>query len=115
MGPKFCPIREYAGGFDDDVNPELFPRQPPRIELIEDGHFPAVDLKHSLADFHSSGKNPIVRIVTEQVRIGMQIGHVIDRDDIQIVFVARQHRPQGQPSYSAETVNAYSRTHSTSL
>src|SRR4029079_15325065 len=115
MGAKFCSIREYAGRFDDNINPELFPRQPRRIELIQDGYLPAVDLKHSLTDFYLAGKNPVVRIVTEQVCIGMQIGHVVDGDNIQIVFVALQHRPQAQPSYSAKTVNAYSRSHPTSL
>src|SRR5262245_45974416 len=63
--------------------------------LVEGDNISAVDDKNPFADLHLAWEYPVRRIITKQVGIGFEIGHIINRDNVQVSFVSLEHRPQG--------------------
>src|SRR5947207_15464590 len=91
----------------DDIHAEFFPRQSRWILLIEHHDDSTVELDHPFSDFDVAREYSISRIITTQVGVGDQIGHVIDGHDNQLLFVAFEHGLQTYTANGAETINRY--------
>src|SRR5688572_19252596 len=96
-----------ARGFDDNVHPQLAPRQPRWIFLAEHGDIPSIDLELAFANLDSSRKDSIGRVITKQVSVRMQVGHVVYGDDIELFFVTLEHRAQSETADPTESIDRY--------
>jgi hypothetical protein len=47
----------------------------------------------------------------KQVRIGLEVGHIVEAYDRQRLFMTLQHRAQAETSDATETVDGYSLGH----
>ncbi len=94
---------EQAGRFDHDVDLEFLPRQLGRIALRE--HAEGVAVEHDLIalGLDLMLERAVHRVMLEQMREGLGVGDVVDRDDLDLFLV--QHRPKSHPADSAETVD----------
>ena len=100
-------VGENAGGLDDDVDAELFPRQPGGFFLSEHGDRLAVDLHDTVSTFDCAGINAVCRIVAKQVGVGFQIRHVVDRNDGEFIPAALEKGAQHQPANPAKPIDCH--------
>ena len=105
MSTNLRPVGENSGGFNDDVDAELFPRQAGGFFLIEHGDRLAVDLHDAVTAFDFTGVNAVGRVVAKQVGVGFQIRHVVDRDDGQFILTALEQGAQHQPANPAKSID----------
>ena len=81
MGAHLSPVGKHSRGLDGDIDAELLPRQTSRVFLIQDDDVVPVDAQDAFADFDLAREDPIGRVVTKQVRVGIQFRHVVYGDD----------------------------------
>ena len=81
MSAHLGAVGKNAGRFDDDIDAELFPGQTRGIFLIEDGDVAPVDIYRAVAQLNFPRIDSVGGVVAKQMRIGFQVGHVIDGDD----------------------------------
>jgi hypothetical protein len=103
--PRLGRVREVPGGLDDDVRTELLPGQRTRVALGEDAEGGAAD-----GDLPVAGRDLAVeaaedRVVAEQVRQRLDVGEVVDADDLD-VGAGRQQRAEVVAADAAEAVDA---------
>src|SRR4029077_11972845 len=77
---------EQASAFQHHIHFEILPGQLGGVALR--AHLDAVTVHHhSLAlHGHRAGKFPVHRVVARQVRIGLRVAKIVDRDELQVVF-----------------------------
>jgi hypothetical protein len=87
------------------------PRQTRWIFLAQYGNVPVIDFEPPFSDLHFSREMTIGRIVPEEMRVGMQVGHVVDGDDGQVLFVTLQDSAETQAPNPAKPIDGYVRGH----
>ena len=75
---------EAPARLDDDLRPELAPRQRARVGLGEDRDLDAVDADRAVQGLDGPGEAPVDRVVREQLRDGGDAHHVVDRDPLDV-------------------------------
>ncbi len=80
--------REKAGAFHHHVDAEFAPGQLGRVAVGQHANLVAVDDHVVALNRHGAGKTAVRGIVLRQVRIGLGIAEVVDRDDLDIVLLA---------------------------
>jgi hypothetical protein len=76
-------LGEQPGRLDHDLDPELRPRQIPRVALGEDLQLGAVDRDRAVACLDLAREAPEDRVVLEQVGQRLGVGEVVDRDELE--------------------------------
>src|SRR6185503_13857599 len=79
-----------AGRLDDDVGPELLPRDLARVLLGADLHLVAGDDERVLPRLHLVREPTVHRVVAKQVSQGLGVGEVVDEDQIERLLVRHQ-------------------------
>jgi hypothetical protein len=59
-------------------------------------------------------KLSVHRVVSEQVRIGLDGAEIVDRDNLEILPPGLEDRPQNEPSDASEAVDGYPGCHARS-
>ena len=80
-------VSKNAGRFDDDVDAHLFPGQTGGILLVEYADFSLVDSHCAVARFDFPRIDSVGGVVAKQMRIGFQVGHVVDGNYGEICFI----------------------------
>ena len=91
--------------------PACAPRDLRRLALGGDGDRLAIDDQAALGDFDRAREAAVGAVVLEQVRVGLVVDEVVDRDDFQLVAVPLLDRLEDLPSDAAEAVDADARHH----
>src|SRR5690606_34436570 len=102
---------EKAGAFEHQVDSHCPVRQLARIALLGHRDVAAVDLDAVAVGGHGARESPVRRIVGEQQRIGLRVGQVVDRDELEIVVAALEDGPRDEPTDAPETVDRNFRRH----
>src|SRR5579885_1512610 len=111
VGRRFLRIGEKPCGLDDELHTQIPPGNLRRVALRDDLDVMAVDDKRVLCRLDSARKTPVGRVVLQQVSVGLCIGNIVDRNDLDILRVALKHCLQGLPSDAPEAVDAYTNAH----
>ena len=77
-------LGEQACRLDNDVGPEIAPRQIGRVPLGEDLERRAVDDDRVALDDDLAGKAPEDRVVAQQMGERLRIGQVVDRTELDL-------------------------------
>ena len=104
-------VGEDAGGLHNEVNPHLTPRNGRRVAFREYLDGAAVHDQVAVVGFHLAGVAAVAGIPLEQVGVGLGVGKVIDRRNLNCAFVALLVGPEHQPSDSSKPVDSYARYH----
>jgi hypothetical protein len=75
---------EQARALEHDVDAELAPRQLRRIALGQHADAVAVDDHVVAVDFDLARELAVRRVVARQVRVGLRVAEVVDRDDLDL-------------------------------
>ena len=113
MRRGFLLAGEKPRAFEHHVDLEILPRQLGRIALGAD--LDAIAVHHHGIAFH--GDRPrefsVRGVVARQMRVGLRVAEVVDRDELQVVlFAAFIVRAQDVAADAAVTVDRYSNAHS---
>ena len=112
MGGGLCLAGEKPGGFMDDVHAQFAPGQLCRVPFRQDAYAVAVDHHVIAIHLNRSGKLAVGGIVAGQVRVGLGIAEVIDRDNADLVSApALVQRPQNVSADPAVAVDSYVYSH----
>src|SRR5690606_4605124 len=60
---------------------------------------------------HRAGEAAVRAVIGEQQRVGLGIGEIVDRDELEIVIAALEDRACHQPPDAPEPVDRYFRRH----
>ncbi len=107
VAARFLCGREAARGFDHQVRARGLPRDGSRLAFREHLDRPVIDAEFSIPSLDTTREGPIVGVVFEQMGICLQIGDVVERHDLEAVWVALEHRAKGLPANPSKPVNAY--------
>jgi hypothetical protein len=99
-------VDELAGALEHDVDAVLLPRDLGRVLDGRDDHLVAVDDERVVLDRHGAGELAVHRVVLEQVPERLDVGEVVDEDEIEAVGCVRQAADEAAPDAS-EAVDAY--------
>jgi hypothetical protein len=81
-------LLEEPGAFEHHVDAELLPGQLRRILLRADANPVAVHDEVVAVHLHGAGKAAVRGVVLRQVRVGLRIAEVVERDDLQVMLLA---------------------------
>src|SRR5881628_146218 len=102
-------VAEDAGRLDDDVDPEVPPRERGRVLLRADANLAPVDEDGFALRLHVGGEAAVNGVVLEEVREGFGVGQVVDADDLDVLRVER--RAEEDAPDATEPVDADSNAH----
>jgi hypothetical protein len=105
-------VGEEAGRLDDDVDVGIAPRDRLGVTLGEDANEVAVDAEAAVKRLYGAVETAVVAVVLEKVRVGGDVDQVVNRDDLQIVAVARADGAEDETADTAESVDSDSRSQS---
>jgi hypothetical protein len=71
-------LAKHTGGFHHDVYPQLAPGQFGRVTLGKHLNFLTIDDQIASPDLHLARKTAIVRVVFQQLSIGLRVEEVVD-------------------------------------
>ena len=71
----------------------------------------AVDDHHAFAGFDGAGEAAMDAVVLQQVRVGVVVGQIVDRDDLDIVAARFVNSPQHQPADTAKSIDGNLNSH----
>ena len=104
-------ICEEASGLHDDLDADAAPGDLRWLALGEHGNRLAIDDEPAVADFDRARVAAVVRVVFQQVRVGLRIDKIVDGDDFKLIAMSLLDRLQYLPSDAAEAVDADFRDH----
>src|SRR5690606_35451744 len=81
--------REQTGALEHEIDAELAPGQLRRIALGNDSNAVAVDDHRIAVDFHLAGELAVHGVVLREMRIGIRIAQVVERDDLDVFLAVR--------------------------
>ena len=85
----FVGVGEQPGRLDDDVDPEVAPRQRGRVALLEDADGVAVDDERVLGVLDRARVGAVRRVVLEEERVHLGRDEVVDGHDLDVRRRAR--------------------------
>ena len=105
VGRRLVGVGEDAGGLDHDVHAQVAPGDLGGVLLGEDPHLLAVHHQGVLLSLHGAREAAVGGVVLEQVGVGLGVGQVVDRHDLQLVRVALHDGAQGLAPDASEAVD----------
>ena len=96
---------EQTGRFNDDVNAEVTPFDGGGVGFLENLDLLAIDDETVISNFHCAVEATISRIVFQQVRHGLRITNVVERDHFQFIRIHIANGFQHLASDSSKSVN----------
>ena len=81
--------REQPGAFEHEVDAQLAPRQLRRVALGQHLDAIAVDDQRIAFHLHLAGELAVHAVVARQVRVGLRVAQVVERDDLDFLLAVR--------------------------
>ena len=106
MAGSLLGIGEESRGLDDQLDPEIAPRNLGRVALGEDLDGPTVDNDVAVGGFDGTGIASVVGVVLEEVGVGLGVREIVDGYDFELVGMSLEYGAGDLPSDPAEAVNA---------
>jgi hypothetical protein len=106
---------EDAGALERDVDAELLPRQLRGVLLGGDLDRAVADADGVALDRHGTGKAAVHRVVSQQMRVGLDRAEIVDADDLDIGALGLGDGAQHIAADAAETVDGDADRHGTRL
>ena len=104
-------LGEDARAFQRDLDAQIPPGKLGRVADLDDLDLVAVDDHHALAGFDGAGETAVDAVVLQQVRVGVVVGQIVDRDDLDIVAARFVDSPQHQPADTTESIDGNLNSH----
>src|SRR5665648_48014 len=101
------PVPKGAGGFQDDIHPQLLPGEAFRVQNPGDPYFPAINDEIFPVRGHSTRKPAVDRIIFKEMNIPGDIGPGVDGHQFQ-VLIGSSHEPGETPADTPEAIDSYS-------
>jgi hypothetical protein len=98
-------VGEDAGALHHDVDAEVFPRQLGRVLFRQHLERALADIHRVALDLDLAVEAPMDRIISEQMRVGLDRAEVVDGDELQIPAIMLDHGAQNVASDASETVD----------
>ena len=102
---------EEAGAFERNVDAEVLPRQLGRVALGGDLDGAVADADGVALDRHSPREAAVHRVVTQQMRVGLDRSQVVDADDLDIGASRLGDGAQDVAADAAEPVDGNADSH----
>ena len=107
------PVPKGAGGFQDDVHPQLLPGEAFRVQDPGDPHFPVVNDEVFPMGGHGAREPAVDRIIFKEMNIPGDVGPGVDGHQFQ-VLIGGSHEPGETPADTPEAIDGYPDRHSPS-
>ena len=107
------PVSKGAGGFQDDVHPQLLPGEAFRIQDPGNPHFPAVNDDVLPRGRHRAREPAVDRIIGQEMHIPGHVGPGVDGHQFQ-VLIGGSHEPGETPTDTPEAIDGHSDCHTLS-
>src|SRR5215510_6382818 len=108
---RLVSLPEHAGGFDDNLNPQLAPRQARWIPFGKNLHLVSVGHKAVFARHNFTREPTVVGVVLQQMRHDLDSADIINSDDIDFIVVAFADTPVNLAANSPKAIYPNSNRH----
>lgn len=99
-------VGKDAGGLDHELCPDIAPGDLGWILLREHLDSLTIDDERVLLRLHRAREPPVSGVVPEKESVGLGVGEVVDRHDLQFVRVSLQHCLEGLAPDAPESIDA---------
>ena len=108
MRSRCVPAREDPGRLDDDVGPEITPREIRGVALRADSNAVAIDDEIVAIDLHVERKRAMRRVVPCQMCVRVSVTEIVDRHDLDLRLASTLIQgPEYVPTNAAVSVDRY--------